>query len=135
MKKQILLFILGIVLASFAFIGFKSGNNACTTLVVSKVELQMDSLKAKLMKDTVSVIYITMKNMSKVPLKGPDYVLLRVIQGKDTIAGVAINGIPLYGKPRSYPVFCKKRIKTLPDLKTLRISLETYCDNIKILQK
>ena len=135
MKTLLLILITATILIFFSFRNNNSKQNYCNTLVISKVELQIDSLKAQLFKDTISVLYVTMKNLSKVKSEGPDYVLLTVMQGKDTIAGVAINGIPLYNMPRYYPAFCRKRMKKLPDLATLRFSLEHYCDNIKVIQK
>ena len=135
MKTVLILFISIGVLTFFSFRNYYTPANYCNSLVVSNITLQMDTLKERIFKDTNSVLFITMKNISKVKDTGPDYVLLTVMQGKDTIAGVAINGIPLYNMPRSYPAFCRKRLSKLPDLKTIRISLESYCDNIKILQK
>lgn len=110
---------------------------SCGAYAVTKIEFGIDSLYLGISDDTVSVMYITIAQTNPhYKIDGPDYCLLSVVDEKnDTIGSVAIGGMPIPGRPRTYTAYGNKVWKTKPDLSKIHISLPPYCDNLKMKLK
>ena len=135
MKRFIPVILLTLTLFSCKVIYLNSWDNsniACDIYEIYSVEGRNDVYPA-ISKDSVGVFFVTIiQRTKKYDVSGPDYCLLSLMNEKgDTLARSAINGMPEYGRPRTYTCYGKKIKSPSIELKSLHVSLPPYCENIR----
>jgi hypothetical protein len=111
---------------------WKNANKCCEVYGRMAIDLGTDSIYPGISSDSISMMYVNVAQIQKsAKIDGPDYCMMYVIDEKnDTIARSAINGLPVPGKSRTYPLFGNKVWRIKPNLLELRFSLEPYCNNL-----